>query len=882
MLRQIFGSRIILVSCIVGLFTFVILADGFTHYWSGLRYASKSFSIQEYLLTKAFSHWLPVASDKKSGLPIVSAYVSEKDIDQLLQNPPISTKRWKRGKVMFEDGVLRDAKIRIRGDNIRNWGFFKKSWKVKLKKSQLGTEKIRTYNLVVPRPNLVRELIPYIFARKVGLQVPSTELVEVLLNGKYYGVMLMIEQTDENFLRNSKFMPVNLYKAEPDDQGQLRGISYDDLFFGVSAWKQLAKNNNRTNDLSDIRSFIQEGASGLGVTNSVRESEASLEGWAKFSAFQEAMQSWHNSRYVNQRLIIDDYRGLVLPVVWDTTFPYGGGALTFDRASLPVIANSIQNPSFQKMKAEFLYLWAVEEDIFGEVIKEVNQVLPKLLSSIDRDPAIRARLVLKHGLSDPVEAFSLEVEGILKQLRELGDSIKEISEQSPAIAWTHVPEGVEFVVADHRIYKAIDFHFDQGQQEVREGESTKRVLLDRDLSGSKTSGDLELNAIAHQSSLRIPGLWAANRLRQPGKKVIARRDGSYFPQSTAFRFIGNFNAALTKVEVIDAVTGERFRVPHLESTLAFAPTQKNRSGTGVERNTTMTQWSGTVKIERDTIIEGDIVINPGTSILIGEGASVVFLGKVSAIGARDNPISIGRLGSSPWGSLVVQGPGADGSVFEFLEIKGGSGDRVVGTMYTGMLSLVDVENVRVSDTTLSENSKFDDVLRAVYSKGLRIERVRIDGALSDAIDFDLSEGRIENVLIRDAGNDGIDLMGSRVEGSNIAIYGSGDKGISVGEESRLTIKDSAISTCAIGIESKDGSIVIGKNLRLNDNLVQVNSYKKNWRYGAGGKTRLSDVEFSANPNKLAADFHSTIEVRGSVFEGRVLKTGSVSLVDSLL
>jgi len=690
----------------------------------------------------------------------------------------------------------------------------------------------------------------------------------------------MIEQTDENFLRNSQFMPVNLYKGEPDDQGHLNGMSYDDLFFGVGAWKQLSKNNNRNNDWSDIRSFIREEKLGIGVMNSRRESDSSLEAWAKFVAFQEAMQSWHNSRYVNQRLIIDDYRGLVLPVVWDTTFPYKGGPVSFDRASLPVIERNIENPKFQKKKGEFLYTWTVKKDIFGEVIEEVNAMLPKLLNSIDRDPAIKAELVLKHGLTDVVYAFSLEVEDIVRQLRILGNSIKQVFELPPDIAWTHVPEGVELVVADRRIYKAIDFHFDQSTWKTHEGQSGDSVLLDRDLSGSKTTGDLEINAVADQFSLRVPGIWGANRIRQPGRKVIARRDETYFPQSTAFRFIGDFNATLNHVEVIDAVTGEKLRVPQLDSTLAFAPTPSNRSGTGVERNTTMTQWSGTVKIERDTIIEGDIVINPGTSILIGEGASVVFLGKVSAIGARDNPISIGRLGSSPWGSLVVQGPGANDSVFEFLEIKGGSGDRVFGTMYTGMLSLVDVENVRVSDTTLSENSKFDDVLRAVYSKGLRIEGVRIDGALSDAIDFDLSEGRIENLLILDSGNDGVDLMGSQVDASNIEIVGSGDKGISVGEESRFTIKDSTISECAIGIESKDGSFVIGKNLQLNDNLVQANAYKKNWRYGAGGEIKLSSVELSADLNKLAADAHSGINVSGSVLQGSVLKTGPVNLVNT--
>lgn len=860
---------------------FVIFADGLAHYWSGLRYASKSLSIQEHVLTKAFSHWSSVVSNKKAGLPIVSVYVSEKGIDQLLQKPPISTKRWKKGKVMFQDEVLRDAKIRIRGDNIRNWGFFKKSWKVKLKKSQLRSDKIRTYNLVVPRPNLVRELIPYIFARKVGLQVPSVELVEVLLNGEYYGVMLMIEQTDENFLRNSQFMPVNLYKGEPDDQGHLNGMSYDDLFFGVGAWKQLSKNNNRNNDWSDIRSFIREEKLGIGVMNSRRESDSSLEAWAKFVAFQEAMQSWHNSRYVNQRLIIDDYRGLVLPVVWDTTFPYQGGPVSFDRASLPVIERNIENPEFQKKKGEFLYTWTVKKDIFGEVIEEVNAMLPKLLNSIDRDPAIKAELVLKHGLTDVTYAFSSEVEDIVRHLRILGNSIKQIFELPPDIAWTHVPEGVELVVADRRIYKSIDFHFDQGQQEVREEESAKRVLLDRDLSSSKTPGDLELNTIVDQSSLRVPGLWGANRIRRPGKKVITRRDDSYLPQSTVFRFIGDFNTALTHVEVTDAVTGEKLRVPQLKSRLAFAPTHSNRSGPLGERSMTTIQWSGTVQIQKDTIIESDIVINPGTSILIGEGMSLVFLGKVSAIGTRENPIVIERLGSSPWGSLVVQGSDANNSVLEFLEIKGGSGGRVLGAMYTGMLSLVDVENVRVSETSLGQNSKFDDVLRVVYSKGVRLDGIRIDGALSDAIDFDLSEGRIENVLIRDSGNDGVDLMGSLVEGSNIVIFESGDKGISVGEESRFTIKDSTISACAIGIESKDGSVVIGKNLRLNDNRVHVNAYKKNWRYGAGGETQLSSVEFSADSNKLEADRYSSITVSGSVFQGPVSRSGSVSVVNSL-
>jgi len=89
-------------------------------------------------------------------------------------------------------------------------------------------------------------------------------------------------------------------------------------------------------------------------------------------------------------------------------------------------------------------------------------------------------------------------------------------------------------------------------------------------------------------------------------------------------------------------------------------------------------------------------------------------------------------------------------------------------------------------------------------------------ALSDAIDFDFSQGSIDNIKISNVGGDALDFSGGISTVSNANILNVKDKAFSAGEESYLTINKSEISDVGVGVASKDGSQVSVFNTSFKD------------------------------------------------------------------
>jgi len=101
----------------------------------------------------------------------------------------------------------------------------------------------------------------------------------------------------------------------------------------------------------------------------------------------------------------------------------------------------------------------------------------------------------------------------------------------------------------------------------------------------------------------------------------------------------------------------------------------------------------------------------------------------------------------------------------------------------------------------------------------------------DIVDVTVSDSKFSNI-----GNDAIDLMNSKTTIDNINVIGSGDKCISVGEASQVTITNSQLKDCQMGIAVKDQSIARLENIEFS--LAAGNAiglYRKNPRYSRGGE-----------------------------------------------
>ena len=278
-------------------------------------------------------------------------------------------------------------------------------------------------------------------------------------------------------------------------------------------------------------------------------------------------------------------------------------------------------------------------------------------------------------------------------------------------------------------------------------------------------------------------------------------------------------------------------------------------------------WSGEVTLEGHQILDQPLIIEPGTTVNLTPGATLVLKHRLTAIGTREAPIRFvpARSEQEPWGAIVLSGRGADGSALSHCEMAGGSGLKGDLFEYSAMLSIHDVKDVVISDCQFRDNHVVDDMVHTVYTD-IRFERVLFKNALSDALDLDISTASISDSQFENSGNDAVDLMTTQASITGSLFKNNGDKGISVGENSQLYAVNNTLKGNLIGVQSKDRSTAVLLNHTFKDNKTGLHAYKKNWRYGDGGVIFLGKSTVSGGETSAAAEKRSVIQIFDSYLE----------------
>jgi hypothetical protein len=257
---------------------------------------------------------------------------------------------------------------------------------------------------------------------------------------------------------------------------------------------------------------------------------------------------------------------------------------------------------------------------------------------------------------------------------------------------------------------------------------------------------------------------------------------------------------------------------------------------------------------------------------------------VLALGDKDNIVRFVKSKESPWGVVALVGIETRNSRMENVDISGGSGGYHDGLYFTGMFSIYDTDNIRLSNIHISNNYKYDDLIHVLYSNKVDFTDCIVSNAVSDALDVDISSVTINNCNFINSGNDSIDSMTSTVKISETNIKNSGDKGVSAGERSHVFISKVNINESEIAIQSKDDSLVEVTNSSFLNNKVQLNAYRKNWRYGGGGRINVENSSFSGVDNVITAKGKSKINIVNSEFNQKYLhmKNKKVTFINNRL
>jgi len=139
-----------------------------------------------------------------------------------------------------------------------------------------------------------------------------------------------------------------------------------------------------------------------------------------------------------------------------------------------------------------------------------------------------------------------------------------------------------------------------------------------------------------------------------------------------------------------------------------------------------------------------------------------------------------------------------------------------------------------------EDSKCEDSLNIIRSSGT-INKIKIKNSYSDGADFDFSKLKIKDILVENSYNDCADFSYGDYIVSKATFVNCGDKAMSVGEKSKLKLKNFTIDKTLIGIVSKDSSEVSILNGEINNNQsFCLGSYNKKQEFD-GGYLEYSDI-----------------------------------------
>ena len=827
-------------------------------------------------------------------LPVWEINLKGEKLAALNRDLPESGQAYQSGTIRI-NGTDYPARFRFRGDSFWHWMSKQKSWKIRLK-NDARFEGKREFNLVNPKSTTgLHWPVASYLARSMGLLTPRVEHVHARLNGRYLGVLYLVENFDHTFTVHNGFPEGALYEDEarglfnpsweelnnwnirPPDSNQKRQAGTTP----ADAYEQNLSQLLGLSRLSDEALFCQK-------LNELVDMEQYLAWWAHAILCFDI----HQDRQHNNRLYFDPTAAKFRPIPWDTLIGIDPRS-TIDLNLNPIVEKLLQSPELIHQRNKVLWesmqgpvqidtilAWIdstadlIREDIYCDPYKDARFITLAPLTSLQTGKIRLTQCML------PVSnrMFERDVQVMKDFFIKRSAYLKEVLAAAqaelllyPAPSWK-VPAGLPLLPLGE-----VDMRI-AGQEgmvvrEIRVGMPSlpgdaRPVLLYTNngllmqKAGRKISDDGTPDAAVYAFEL--------DELLLPGRM----KEAPYGPQAVSYAFTVAVNGTGNPAGFPDyaEVRGEHALTRQgILLKAPFAAAAGNEAGVPPGRFQKRARpaervvWQGRVSVEADRRVAAHevLVIEPGTEVVFSEGASLLSYGRVEAIGTEEAPILFTRAaGAASWGVLAVQGSAADGSVFDHCIFEYSGEDELGGVHYSGALSLYNAD--AVVKNCVFRFSQGDDGLNTKFSTTDVVRSVFLDNK-ADAYDLDFSGGLVDGNRFENNGNDAIDCGTSHPTISNNRILSGGDKGISIGERSRPVVENNFIARCPIGIAVKDQSQPVIRKNELVSNAVGVSAYQKKKVFG-GVRATVAQCTFKGQGKPYETDAVSSVALVDCIIE----------------
>jgi hypothetical protein len=723
------------------------------------------------------------------------------------------------------------AKIRLKGDLQDHWRSKKRlSFRVKLK----GDNTINGFkSFSIHKPESRQHPYDQLFqslVRKVGNLAPNHNYMHVYVNDDYWGVMNIEEHVSKEFLELQGYKDSIVFEFDRSERFWKYGKE-----IGPS---NVLQNYRLNNDNMNIEVFNAKKK----LTNEfhrkwfsyvsdavINETDSSLYDINSFSKNIFLSLMWSNTHTLspqNSRYYFNPYTLTILPI---TTDQGGIGAL-----NSPHVFAYPYNKIFAK-----------KENLDSIEILDVNEMIKKMGNLQDEMNYYQSYFPLDEQLNTNVlkenlEKLKVDIKPYIKTSEKNKDNLL-----SPTL------EQVE-QLPDH-IYAR---HYENGELHIYNLVPENIRIDSISLKNKQIFNDIILYGFKEKNKY------------QP---IIVKTDlvGIY---DNSISIDTNYRGVKRKFNV-----GYTHLIDGLFNPLLPKSKQNDRDYLFKLNENTYEIKQGEWNISKPIIIDGNLVIKEGTILKFSKDSYLIVKGSISAIGSKYSRIIFTSL-EDTWKGIYI------------LNSKNKSVLKHVSFLNTEALSdgLLDLtggvtfykSNVDILNTEFL-NSHAEDSLNIVHSNFL-LKDVVINQTISDGFDSDFSKGSIQSSRFVNINGDAIDFSGTSATIDNSYFKAVHDKAVSVGEESVVSIRNSAIRDVGVGIASKDGSSVNGNNIKISDfSLGGLMAYRKKGYYDYP-KIRLTHVEIDNKDSAFIREegaemFINLVEIKErnlnvkELYEGQVMK-----------
>lgn len=801
-------------------------------------------------------------------------FISEPSaVTSLNSNLPLSGLSEKKAFLLSPNGVAK-GKLRYRGDNYYHWAYPTKSWRFKTTKKNLY-EGRRKVNFIIPKGNsLLNNHLSYELASLLGMLSPESYLTDISVNGVYNGVKLFVEQIDETFLRNNRRMPNDIYRGDNVGRKQYIGVAVS-LFKNPSIWEKVAYNNHyEKSNLKPLREMIES-------IKLDKYEIYNLDDFAKMAAFVDITGTDHIDSVHNWMLYYDSYFERMSPIIWD---PVGWLGPNMVNGEVNLITTKLfeslyLNGDFLRKKYAVLNnFYSKDSILFSKIVNQAAIKAKKYIAKNGHTLSMARKYLDQADSFNSVDKFVMFVDKRLSKVEEyfIGPVNKDDYKYSLN------KDNIRLQVGGSKLVKKIILESNTPLNYLNKVQIS--ILQNNEIKKFDVTSNVQY-LTDHSISIDVNLL--------PGTKIVKYKtyEKSNFKrlESSPVTYdinLGSHGKNLSKILLeIDNKKNEVISINKVNDIkmLTFPKRQSNILDTNIKSK--VQYWEGIKQFSGFNIIKDDIIIKAGTKIIFEEAATLKVLGKVTAIGTKESPITFeAKDNTKPWGAFALKDSKANDSIFKYCIFSDGSGDKGDLYEYTAMFSVHNVKNLLVENCMFYDSHKTDDMVHIMYSSAT-FKNTKFVRALSDAIDVDISDVVIENSEFIDSGNDSIDLMTSNAIVTGTKFFNSKDKGISIGERSNLLAINNVIRNCEIGMQSKDTSKAYIFNTSFIGNKKAVDAYHKNWQYAEGGKISLENSIFENNVFNATVGKKSRVIINNSVidkpdnFDARSIEKGKIVISD---